>query len=59
MWQHYFCCTSALHLMQSNNVIHITELICPIKIRLRVNYNVAYRTMYAKAAFCLIEAGCI
>ena len=22
-------------------------------------YNVAYSTMYAKAAFCLIEAGCI
>ena len=37
MWQQYFCCTSALHLMKSNNGIHITELFCPIKIRLRVN----------------------
>ena len=29
MWQQYFCCTSALHLMKSNNGIHITELLLP------------------------------
>ena len=56
MWQQYFCCTSALHLMQSNNGIHITELICPIKIRLRVNVQCSVYN-YVRKSCILFDRG--
>ena len=40
MWQQFFCCTKALHFMQSYNGIRTTELLSPINVQCRLQHHV-------------------